>query len=164
MLKTTLVVDDGRSRPIYNANKLIPQQIQPTVISVVSEPNNTYPAVALPFTFGTSRSWYANGGGGTSDKPAWIIYDFKSSPKVCVKYEIRALGDRTPVDWKIQGDQGDNNWIDLDTRVGETITPSTNYSFNITNNIAYKRYRFYCTKSYNGPDNLGLSYWVLYGY
>lgn len=166
MLKSTYLTKSGVMQPVRSSVDLEPLNFQQIVMSPSSQPDNDYPGVSVlsASTTAPNTGWYATGAGGTSDKPAYLIYNLGSYPKICVKYSFACMGDRMAVDWKFQGDQNDSNWIDLDTHTDESITNDVVYTYKISNTIAYKRYRFYCTKSLAGSFNLGVTRLTLYGY
>lgn len=67
------------------------------------------------------------------------------SPQQVASYTLTSGGDapgRDPKDWKLSGSTDGTNWVDLDTRTGETFSSrNLTKTYNFKNKVLYSHYR-----------------------
>lgn len=88
-----------------------------------------------------------------------INYDFGSSTYVnCYKLYVGARSDY-PTAWTFQGLDSDSNWIDLDSRTGQTFSSSewNSYTFFPTSGASYSKFRLKVTAVKGNNSNLSLT-------
>lgn len=81
--------------------------------------------------------------------PAWIAYSF-NNPKVITRYSINyvngSITTRAPKDWQLQGSNGGEIWVTIDSRSNEVNwSGSERRSYAINNPGSYSSYRLYVT-------------------
>ncbi|MFD2583575.1 discoidin domain-containing protein [Pedobacter vanadiisoli] len=86
---------------------------------------------------------------------------FPSAQQVA-SYTLTSGGDapdRDPKNWKLSGSTDGSNWVDLDTRTGETFSGrNLTKTYNFKNKVLYKYYRLSITLN-NGGSLFQLSEW-----
>lgn len=88
-----------------------------------------------------------------------INYDFGSSTYVnCYKLYVGARSDY-PTAWTFQGLDSDSNWIDLDSRTGQTFSSSewNSYTFFPTSGASYSKFRLKVTAVKGNNSHLSLT-------
>lgn len=100
------------------------------------------------------------GGGGNSENPLWVTYEFKTNTVVNA-YRIWNQGprggysqaERSPKDFYLEGSLGGSTWVTLDSRTNQqkwsTGEPRV---FEFDNAVAYKFYRMTFTANVGGAD------------
>jgi len=93
------------------------------------------------------KCWHTD----NSDYPHWLQYQFTSG-KVIQTYTVTSRdypGENIwyPIDWKLQGSNNGTDWIDLDTRSGESFTQNEKKTYSFNNSTSYTYYRILITKS-----------------
>lgn len=95
--------------------------------------------------------------------PAWIQVDWGNRARVLKQYIVHwsflfFLYKRAPRDWQVQGSHNGTDWVDLDTRSGQTdwlSNPRRTFTYPDTpvNKVAYRYTRLYITANNGaGPD------------
>ncbi len=124
--------------------------------------------ISASSTLNAFHAWYAfdNKFSGNNEiwetygftSPEWLKVDFTDS-KIINKYKIRPYNldqSGAPKDWILQGSNDDANWINLDTRSGEsTWTAETFNTYTFVNSNSYIYYRLYVTDE-NGRGYLDI--------
>jgi hypothetical protein len=84
--------------------------------------------------------------------PHWLRVDFSSKPMTIEEYGLAAgtgsteFWTRMPTDWRLQGSNQENSWVDLDTRSKEEKWREREERiYKVAKPGAYKSYRFYFT-------------------
>lgn len=84
--------------------------------------------------------------------PEWLQFDFGAGNSwIVTKYKLTGNfweGPNSPGAWKFQGSNNGVDWVDLDTRSGQTWVAQETKTFNFSNSTAYRYYRLYVTAVY----------------
>lgn len=96
----------------------------------------------------------------------WLMYQFDTE-QIVKRIEMCAVANNSYVrckNFKFQGSNDGNSFVDLLADVYPNDTSFTKHSFNINNNSPYKYYRVYINDLYTStvPVSCGLSYLQMY--
>lgn len=101
---------------------------------------------------------------GFGDDGLWMQQEFPE-PRVVNRYSMTSgndAPDRDPITWMLEGSDDETNWVELDSRVGESFSgrnETNEYKFD--NDVAYKYYRINITQTLGGGSLFQLSEWRL---
>jgi hypothetical protein len=146
---------DGAKSPIHVGQFQLWSENTPDSASASSESSSDESA-AKAFDGDSNTKWY-NGGAAA---PAWLQYELGGGEaQVVSKYSLTSGNDvpeRDPQAWTFQASNDGDNWVNLDTRAGETFSDrlqTKDYSF--ANSTPYRFYRLNITGQ-NGNNLSGL--------
>ncbi|MEH2148763.1 discoidin domain-containing protein [Nostoc sp.] len=86
-----------------------------------------------------------------SDTNAWVSFYLNGKSLKCNHYSIKtraSSSDYYPRNWKLQGSNDANNWVDLDSQVNNTTLTANSQWLSIpvaNSNVAYTNFRIYMT-------------------
>ena len=109
-----------------------------------------YTASASSFAFAGREAYRAFSSNGTdfwlgaTANNEWLRMQFPLRARVR-RYELTTASvnnNHHPKNWLFQGWNG-STWVTLDTKINQTLTAGTLYSFPITNNVYYSEYRIF---------------------
>ncbi|MCM3274316.1 discoidin domain-containing protein, partial [Paenibacillus elgii] len=163
-IKTNVEMVDGKLQlivtgqtPLPSSANIIPamtSNTSPSGVASASSSQSGQPAYTA-FNRTDSMGWRSGSG---SAFPQWISYEFPSN-KAITRYTLKpsSIPSEMPKTWTFEGSIDGSIWNVLDTQTNQiNWTSSEVRTFNVSNNTAFKVYRFRITAN-NGGSLVGIN-------